>query len=199
MSGRPAAEAQLPVAYFTELASGAATLRLAAAVVYRGAPSNDALSGGGGPFGFLRAARQELWLRLGPLGADVSIAGRPVFGGTWGATRSVSSVGHLSRNAQLAYYDSGSRMLRLLGRVLPTPEELTLVALVDARGALAHEPRIVLREVRMPEVPKPTFEGHTSLPGEAVSYIMSGDQPDWEAALRRDPIVRAFFESREGE
>lgn len=198
MSGRSAAGAHLPVAYFTELASGS-TLRLAAAVVYRGVPTEAALYAGGGPFGFLRAARHALWLQLGPLGADVSIAGRPVFGGTVGAARSVNSVGHVSLAGRLAYYDTGSRVLRLLGRVVSAPPAATLVALVDAMGALSEAPRIILREVRTPEVPKPTFDGHTSRPGEAVSYMVSGEQPEWESALRRAPIVQAFFESREVE
>ena len=196
MSGRPAAATQLPIAYFTELASGAATLRLAAAVVYRGMPSNAVLRGGGGPLGFLRAARHEVWLRLGPHGADVSIAGRPLFGGTLGAAGGMSSVGHISRTAPLASYDSGSRVLHLLGRAVSAPREDTIVALVDAMGTHAKAPRVILREVRTPEVPTPTFDGYEPSPSATVSYMVSGEQPEWEAALRTDLIVRTFLDSR---
>src|SRR5215218_1064071 len=93
MISLPTPGSQPQIAYFTEAARGATTLRLAAAVVCRGVPRRSALHGGGGPLGWLRRVRHRLWLRLGPLGLDVSIGGRPLFGGEWGARRSIASMG----------------------------------------------------------------------------------------------------------
>jgi hypothetical protein len=194
MSGPPPPDSQPPVAYFTEVTPGAATLRLAAAVVCRGVPAPAALAGGGGPLGWLRAARHRLWLRLGPLGADVSVAGRPLFGGTWGAARSVGSVGAGPRGEPLAYYDDGSRVLRVLGRVVRAPRGGTLVALVDATGARARAPRLVLRVVPTPPVPVPRFDGEPPPAGAAFTYLVGGDEPAWTLALRADPVVRAFLD-----
>ena len=189
------AETPPPVAYFTERIPGTATLRLAAAVVYRGVPAPAALAGGsGGPLGWLRAVRHRLWLRLGPLGADVSVAGRPLFGGTWGAARSVGSVGAGPRGEPLAYYDDGSRMLRVLGRVVPVARGGTLAALVDATGARARAPRLVLRVVPTPPVPVPRFDGEPPPADAAVTYLVSGEEPAWTASLRADPVVRAFLD-----
>src|ERR687885_380248 len=75
--------------------------------------------GGGGPLGWLRSVRHWLWLRLGPLGADVSVASRALFGGDPWAPRGVSSVEPKLLGEPLAYYDDGSRVLRVVGRVLP--------------------------------------------------------------------------------
>ena len=196
MSDPSPADCQPPVAYFTEAAPGAATLRLAAVVVCCGVPTPAALRGGGGPLGWLRAARHRLWLRLGPLGADVSVAGRPRFGGTSGAGRSVGSVGAAPRGEPLAYYDDGSRVLRVLGRVVPAPREGTLEALVDATGARAGVPRLVLRVVPTPEMPVPRFDGGPLVRGGTVSYLVGGKQPAWTAALRADAVVRAFLDGR---
>jgi hypothetical protein len=63
-----------PVAYFSEALEDNTVLRLPAAVVCRGVPTLAARSGGGGPLGSLRGIRHRLWLRLGPLGIDASVA-----------------------------------------------------------------------------------------------------------------------------
>ncbi len=180
------------------MAPDAATVRLAAAVVWRGVPTPAARYGGGGPLGWLRGVRHRLWLRLGPLGDDVSVAGRPLFGGTWGAARRVSSVGEAPH--ALAYYDDGTRTLRVLGRVVPAPPPgRTLVALVDATGSRAAAPRVVLRVVPTPAVPLP--RAHFAPPADfappagaaVLSYIIGGEHPVWAAALRADPVVGAFL------
>jgi hypothetical protein len=197
MSGLPSTGDHLSVAYFPEAVPGAATLRLAAAVAWRGVPTAAALPGGGGPLGWLRGARHRLWLRLGPLGADVAVAGRPLFGGTRGAARSIGSAGAAPRGEPLAYYDDGARALRLLGRVLPAPPGRTLVALVDATGPRAAAPRLDLRVVPTPAVPVPRPDFAPPAGGGAVSYIIGGEHPVWAAALRADPVVRAFLDGNE--
>lgn len=197
MDGATTSGGSAPVAYFSEAlpeARGLVTLRLAAAVVWRGVPAPAALAGGGGgPLGWLRGARHRLWLRLGPLGADVSVAGRPLFGGALHAARSVSSTGAGPRGEPLAYYDDGSRTLRVLGRVLPAPPPgRTLVALVDAAGPRAAAPRLVLRVVPAPAV---TLRPPGPPPGPGVSRtFMVSDDPAWAAALRADRVVRAFLD-----
>jgi hypothetical protein len=195
MSGPRSADGPPPVAYFTEPVPGTSTLRLAAAVLCRGVPAPGALAGGGGPLGMLRTLRHQLWLRLGPLGADVSVAGRPLFGGTRGATRSVASAG-ASRHAEpLAYFDDGTHVLRVLGRVVHAPPGRTLVALVDATGSRAGAPRLTLRVVATPAMPVPRFDGAPPDDVAAVSYLMGGEQPAWLAALRADAVVRAFLDA----
>jgi hypothetical protein len=182
-----------PVAYFAEVVPGAASVRLAAAVVWRGVPTPAARYGGGGPLGWLRGVRHRLWLRLGPLGDDVSVAGRPLFGGTWGAARSVSSAGAAPEGEPLAYYDDGARVLRILGRVVPVPPGRTLVALVDATGSRAAAPRVVLRVVPTPAVPLPRADFAPPAGAAVVTYISDGEHPAWAAALRADPVVAAFL------
>ena len=184
-----------PIAYFCEALPGTASLRLAAAVVWRGVPAPAALIGGGGPLGWLRAARHKLWLRLGPLGADMSIAGRSLFGGVDGAGRSISTAGLLPRGEPLAYYDDGSHALRVLGRVVAAPPTgHTLVALVDASGPRATAPRLVLRVVPTPPVTVPTpVPPAPADAGVSHSYLIS-EHPAWTAALRADPEVRAFLD-----
>ena len=184
-----------PIAYFTEAAPGASTLRLAVAVVWRGVPTPAALQGGGGPLGWLRGARHRLWLRLGPLGDDVSVAGRPLFGGTWGAARRVGGAGAGPQGAPLAYYDDGTRTLRVLGRVIPAPPGRTLVALVDATGPRAAAPRVVLRIVPTPAVPVPRLDVGPTAGAGVVSYVIDGEHPAWTVALRADPVVRAFMDA----
>ena len=194
MIGPPMVGSHLPVAYFTEAVPGAATLRLAAAVIWRGVPTPAALRGGGGPLGWLRGVRHSLWVRLGPLGADVSVAGRPLFGGAWGAARSVGSVGAAPHGEPLAYYDDGTHMLRVLGRVVHAPLEKAVVALVDATGLRAAAPRLVLRIVPTPVIPVPRLDSAPPTDGAVVSYLIGGEQPMWEAALRVDSVVRAFWD-----
>jgi hypothetical protein len=194
MDGSLTTGGQPPVAYFTEAVPGTATLRLAAAVVWRGVPTRAALQGGGGPLGWLRGTRHRLWLRLGPLGDDVSVAGRPLFGGTWGAARSVSSAGVRPHGEPLAYYDDGAHTLRVLGRVVLAPPGRTLVALVDATGPRAAAPRVVLRLVPTPAVPVPRSDFAPPAGGSAVRYLFGGEQPVWTAALRADPVVGAFLD-----
>ena len=186
--------------YFTEAVPGTSTLRLAAAVVLRGVPTPSARLGGGGPLGWLRGVRQRLWLRLGPLGLDVSVAGRPLFGGPWGAARSIASAGVPPRGEPLAYYDDLTHTLRVLGRVVHAPEQGALVALIDATGRRAAAPRLFLRVVPIPTIPVPHFD---SMPPQqegvgvgymAVSHFMISDEPEWAAALRADPVVRAFLD-----
>ena len=193
MSGPPTVGSHPPVAYFTEAVPGAATLRLAAAVLWRGVPTPAALRGGGGPLGWLRGVRHSLWVRLGPLGADVSVAGRPLFGGAWGTARSVGSVGAAPHGEALAYYDDGTHALRVLGRVVRAPYEGALIALIDATGLRAAAPRLVLRVVPMPTIPVPRFDSAPPEDGAVVSYLIGGEQPVWEAALRADPVVGAFL------
>jgi hypothetical protein len=194
MSDQMTAGSPRPVAYFTEAVPGTTTLRLAAAVASRGVPTAAALHGGGGRLGWLRSLRYRLWLRLGPLGADVSIAGRPLFGGAWGAARSVTSVGAAPHGELLASYDDGTHVLRVLGRVVHAPLEETLVALIDATGPCAAAPRLVLRVVPTPAIPVPRFDSAPLEDGAAVSYLIGGEQPVWEAALRADPVVGAFLD-----
>jgi hypothetical protein len=183
------------VAYFTEVVPGTATLRLAAAVASRGVPTLGALRGGGGPLNWLRGVRHRLWMRLGPLGADVSIGGRPLFGGAWGAARSIGSVGAGPHGEPLAYYDDGTHVLRVLGRVVFAPLTGTLVALIDATGPRAAAPRLVLCVVPTPAIPVPRFDSAPPEDGAAVSYLIAGEQPEWEAALRADPTIRAFLDA----
>jgi hypothetical protein len=184
-----------PIAYFSETLRGSASLRLAAAVVWRGAPTPSALRGGGGPLGWLRTVRHRLWLRLGPLGADVSVARRPLFGGAWGAARRVGSIRAASHAEPLAYYDDGTHRLRVLGRVVQAPAGRTLVALIDATGQRAAAPRLTLRFVPTPTIPVPRLgSAPVEEDGAAVSYMFGGEQPVWETALRADPLVRAFLD-----
>ena len=194
MSGGSPATSHARVAYFTEGTPGAATLRLAAAVVWRGVPTAAARRGGGGMLGWLRGVRHRVWLRLGPLGADVSVARRSPFGGSRGVARSIGGVGESPEVEPLAYYDDGPRVLRVLGRVVPAPRGGSLIALVDAAGERAAAPRLVLRVVATPEVPVPRFDGEPPAEGAAVSYFIGGDEPVWTAALRADPVVRAFLD-----
>jgi hypothetical protein len=188
-----------PITYFTEAVPGTATLRLAAAVVLRGVPTPGARLGGGGPLGWLRGVRQRLWLRLGPLGYDVSVAGRPLFGGPWGAARSIANAGVPTGGEPVAYYDDLTRTMRVLGRVVRAPKEGAVVALIDATGRRAASPRLVLRVVPVPTIPVPHFD---SMPPQqegaavgymAVSHFMISDEPTWDTALRADPVVRAFL------
>ena len=182
-----------PIAYFTEVVPGEAKLRLAAAVVWRGVPT-PAARYGGGPLGWVRGVRHRLWLRLGPLGADVSVAGRPLFGGTWGAARGISSAAAAPGTEPLAYYDDGTHVLRVLGRVVVAPPGRTLVALVDASGRRASWPRILTRVVSTPPmaVQLPDFVPPSN--AGAVSYFVGGEQPTWDAALRADPVVGGFLD-----
>lgn len=180
------------VLYFTDVLPGNRAARFAAAVVLRGVPSGAALAGGTGPLGWLRRLRHRFWLRLGPLGVDVSVAGRPLFG----SSGPVSSVALEWDGEEIASYDHGGRTLRLLGRVMRTPPDgRTLVVLVDAEGARRDAPRMRVRRVTAPEVavppPPPEWE---SPPGAESHVIMSGEQPEWTAALRADPVVRAFMD-----
>jgi hypothetical protein len=81
----------------------------------------------------------------------------------------------------------------VLGRVLAAPPPgRTLVALVDATGPPAAAPRIVLRVVPTPAIMVPS----PAPPPEAgVSQtIIVGEDPAWAAALRADPVVRAFLD-----
>ena len=183
----------LPIAYFTEVVPGTETLRLAAAIVSRGVPT-PAARYGGGPLGWLRGVRHRLWLHLGPLGSDVSIAGRPLFGGDSRAGRTISSAQATPQGAPIAYYDDGTHVLRVLGRVVPVPAERTLVALVDATGPRANAPRVVLRLVPTPAVPVPRFDPLPPAGAGTVGYLTAGEQPPWDAALRADPVVRRFLD-----
>lgn len=195
----------LPIAYFSELMPDQQHLRLAAAVTWRGVPTTFALAGGGGVHGVLRSARHYLWQRLGPLGADVSIAGRPLFGCATNAARGISSVLPAPKRKPLAYYEAGTRTLRIVGRVLLTPQSRTMVALVDATGPRSGEPLITLCEVSTPELPIPVFD--TMTPAEprieeevldfstsSVRAYVVGDEPRWEAALRTDVRIQQFLE-----
>jgi hypothetical protein len=193
MDGPTTSDGHPPVAYFAEATPGAAALRLAAAVVWRGVPARAALQGGGGPLGWLRGARHRLWLRLGPLGDDVSVAGRPLFGGARGAPRRVCSVGEPPHAP--ASYDDAAHTLRVLGRVVPAPPPgRTVVALVDATGPRATAPRVVLRMVPTPTIPVPSSTPAPLRRPAAESSFVVSDHPSWLVALRADPVVRAFLD-----
>lgn len=186
-----------PVAYFSEPLPGtdAPRLRLAAAVAWRGTPDRAAASGGRGPIGWLRRLRHQLWLRFGPLGADVHVRSRPLVGGTSVNTRGVTSIGLGPGGAATAYYDEGARVVRVLGRVYPVPPGgRTLVLLVDARGSRAAAPRVAVRTVSAPVVSVPLPPEWRPPPPGAVTRYMIGEHPAWAAALRADPAVRAFLD-----
>ena len=195
MSGPSPQHSPPPVLYLTEPIPGASSLRLAAAVVCRGVPTVAARLGGGGSQGWLRAVRHRLWAHLGPVGLDVTVGGRSLYGGAADAARSVGSVGIGHRGEPLAYYDAGSRELRVLGRVVPAPRGETLVALIDATGSRAQAPHLVLRVVPTPSILVPHFASERSLPGETRTYIVGGEEPAWSAALREDAVVRAFLDA----
>lgn len=182
-----------PIAYFPEVVPDDATLRLAAAVVWRGVATPAAARGGGGPLGWLRGVRHRLWQRLGPLGLDVEVGGRPLFGGASGVGFSVGSAGPSASGEPMAYYDSRARVLRVLGRVVPAPAGRTLVALVDATGRRSHAPRLMLRIVPTPAIPLPRFESMPPSDAATASYFVGGEQPVWDAALRSDAVVGAFL------
>lgn len=194
MTGATTSGGAVHVAYLPEVLPDGRSLRLAAAVAWHGAPAASVRHGGGGPLDPLRALRHRLWLRLGPLGADVSVAGRPLFGGDSRGPRSVGGVGPHLHGEPLAYYDDGGRVLRILGRVLSAPPPgRTLVALVDATGARAAAPSLALRTVPTPTIavelpePEPGYAG-------TVACMMGGEDPVWAAALRLDPVIRAFLD-----
>jgi hypothetical protein len=193
MNGVAPSDGHPPIAYFTEVVTGDATLRLAAAVVWRGVPARAALRGGGGSLGWLRSVRHRLWLRLGPLGADVSVAGRPLFGGAWGAARSVAGAAALAYEEPMAYYDDGARVLRVLGRVVSAPRERTLVALIDATGRRTTAPRVMLRVVSTPTVPMPQLDFTEPAGTSAGTFLIGGECAVWATALRADPVVGAFM------
>jgi hypothetical protein len=185
------------IAYFTERLPDSPELRLAAAVVWLGTPVPRALRGGGGLLGWPRRLRHWLWLRLGPLGADVSVAGRPLFGGTVHGPRSVASFAPRHQpQPPIAYYDDGSRVLRVLGRVIRVPRDLTLVALVDATGSRATAPSLALRTVSAPTIAVSPREDLPEPSTATVAYMIGGDEPTWTAALRSDPVVRAFLDGQ---
>ena len=190
------------VACFPEFVPGTDTLRLAAAVLCRGVPTPEARYGVG-PIGWLRGIRQRLWLRFGPLGLDVTVAGRPLFGGALGATSSCSAwaphsepIEYNDNSEPIAYYDNWSHVLRVLGRVVAAPPRRTLVALVDASGSRAAAPHVALRVVSTPNVPVGPLE---PVPPAAdagpPAYIVVGQHPLWDAALRDDPVIRAFVDA----
>jgi hypothetical protein len=84
----------------------------------------------------------------------------------------------------------------LLGRVVAAPPPgFTAVALVDATGRQASTPHLQLRVVATPPMtlePPPWPDASES--AGARSVTIGGDCPEWEAALRVDPIVRAFLD-----
>ena len=180
------------ITYFNEPVPGTPTLRLTAAVVVRGVPTAGARLGGGGPLGWLRGVRQRLWLRFGPPGYDVSVAGRPLFGGPWGAARSIGSAWAGSGGEPVAYSDDLTHTLLVLGRVVHTPQNGTVVALIDATGRRAAAPRLVLRVLSAPTIPVPHFDSMPPQEGAVVTFVIGGD-PGWEASLRADPVVSAFL------
>ena len=187
LSGPPRADSRPPIEYFAEAVPGTETLRLAAAIVRRGVPTARALRGGHGPLGWLRGVRHRLWMRLGPRGLDVSVAGRPLFGGTRRAARSIGIAAAAPHAEPLAYYDSGARVLRVLGRVFHAPDQGTLVALIDATGQRAAAPRLVLRVVPTPGIPLPRFDDLPPQEVAGVAYLIGGKEPAWDTALRECP------------
>jgi hypothetical protein len=94
----------------------------------------------------------------------------------------------------IAYYDTSNRVLRVLGRVIHAPRDLTLVALVDATGRRAAAPSLVLRRLAAPTIDVTPPEELDSAMFASVAYMVGGDQPSWTAALRADPVVRAFLD-----
>ena len=199
MNSPPPLASHPPIAYFAEAVPGTETLRLAAVVARRGMPTPQALRGGAGPLGWLRRVRHRLWLRLGPLGLDVTVAGRPLFGRTRGAGRSIGSVGAAPRDDPLASYDERARVLRVLGRVVHAPDHGSLVVLIDATGRRAAAPRLAVRVVPTPVIPVPCFDEEPLPESAGVAYMIVGAQPDWDAALRADPVVGAFLDDGRNE
>jgi hypothetical protein len=82
----------------------------------------------------------------------------------------------------------------VLGRVIHAPRALTLVALVDATGRRAAAPSLVLRRLAAPTIDVTPPEELDRAMFASVAYIVGGDQPSWTAALRADPVVRAFLD-----
>jgi hypothetical protein len=181
------------LAYLTETLPDPTQVRLAAAVAWRGTPTPNALHGGGGPFGWLREKQHRLWLRLGPLGIDLTVGGRPIYGGDRRAGYSIGMAAQPD-GQPLAYYDTSNRVLRVLGRVVHVPRDLTLVALVDATGRRAAAPSLVLRTLAAPTIGVTPPEGLDSAMFGSVAYLVGGDEPSWTAALRADPVVRTFLD-----
>jgi hypothetical protein len=187
----------VPVTYFSETLPGARAVRLTAAVAWRGTPDGAAATGGRGPVGWFRRIRHQLWLRYGPLGADVHVAGRRLFGGAAYAPGAVSQSG-VAPGGTAAYFDEGARVLRVLGRVYRAPPAgRALVLLVDAAGRPGAEPRLTVRTVPAPVVDVPPPAGWRPEPG-AMMIVMIPGHPAWTAALRADPVVRAFLDGARG-
>ncbi|MBC7791103.1 MAG: hypothetical protein H7Z74_14245, partial [Anaerolineae bacterium] len=72
--------------------------------------------------------------------------------------------------------------------------EGALVALIDATGPRAAAPRLVLRVVPTPAIPVPHFDSAPPDDDAVFSYLIGGEQPAWEAALRADTVVGAFLD-----
>jgi hypothetical protein len=85
--------------------------------------------------------------------------------------------------------------LRLLGRVVRTPPNRTVVALIDAEGSRATAPDLDLRAVSTPAVPVPRFEPPPPSGDATVAYISGGEHPPWGTAPREDPVIRRFLDA----
>jgi hypothetical protein len=122
------------VVYFSEEVPASNGVRLAAAVVWRGAGARRA----GGWRGLLRALRY----RLGPFGMGLHLRGNV----GWSAAAG-------GEGEQMTLYHSERRVVRVLGRDYPLPADgRTLVVLVD-EGA-AGGPAIKIRIVTGPVQPR---------------------------------------------
>jgi hypothetical protein len=87
-------------------------------------------------------------------------------------------------------------VLRVLGRAFPAPPPgQTVVTLVDATGRRASAPVLVLRVVPTPTVAmeRPELEPPSTDVAASTVFIVGG-HPAWDAALRADPVVRAFLD-----
>jgi hypothetical protein len=206
--GGAGADDRVQVVYFSETLAGHAgprpapdVIRLAAAVAWRRVPGTPLLARRGrGPVAWLRRARHQLWLRLGPLGSDLHLRGT-------GPPRPPRLPGAVSRagvgpdDVQAVYHDEGARAVRLLDRVYPLPPDgRTLVLLLAEGRGVDAPPRVTVRTVPAPVIPAPVFPGPPDPafdgagPASRRVYLLGGEDATWRTALRADPVVRAFLD-----
>lgn len=181
------------ISYFSDTMPDALTVRLEAAVVWRVTPADGHRSGlwGRGPIAWLRRLRHGIWLRLGPLGANVEWLGARAHG------RVVKSDTLRGEDALTAFHDGHA--VRVLGRVYKLPlEGRSLVLLVEMGQAVRISARTLPAPVAAAPVPPRDLMSvdHTMASTDFVSkVVVGGELPEWEAALRADPEVRAFMEA----
>jgi hypothetical protein len=125
--------APIRVVYFSEDVPASNGVRLAAAVLWRGAPAPRP----GGWRGLLRTLRY----RLGPLGSGFHLKG----GGGWSGTAG-------GQGEQMTLYHSERRVVRVLGRDYPLPPDGGTLVLLVEEGTVGG-PAISIRKVTVPVQP----------------------------------------------